>query len=68
MIADRGTSALKYRACAQNVPGATTVFSFWDAGLHKDEGSSALKHRACAQNVSDVAHSFYVYGCCPTHR
>jgi hypothetical protein len=68
MIADRGRSALKYRACAQSVSGATTVFSFWDAGLHQDEGSSALKHRACAQNVSDITHSFYIYGCCPTTR
>jgi hypothetical protein len=65
---DMGTSALKYRACAQNVLGVTTVFSFWDAGLQQDEDSSTLKHRACAQNVSDVTHSSYVYGCCPTHR
>ena len=43
---DKGTSALKYRACAQNVSSVTTVFPFWDAGSHHDEGPSALKHRA----------------------
>ena len=68
MIVDRGTSALKYRACAQNVAGAATVFSFWDAGLHQHEGSNALKHRACAQNVSDIFNSCYIYGCCPATR
>jgi hypothetical protein len=43
---DTGTSALEYRACAQNVSSVTTVFAFWDAGPQHDEGSSILKHRA----------------------
>ena len=46
---DKGTSALKYCARAQNVSSVTTILSFLDAGSHHDEGSSTLKHRACAQ-------------------
>jgi hypothetical protein len=63
-----GSSALKYRACAQNVSDLVIVFTFCDAGLHTDAGSIALKYRACAQNVSDITRSFYIYGCCPTTR
>jgi hypothetical protein len=60
---DMATSALKYRACAQNVSGVTTVFSFWDAGLHQDEGSSTLKHRACTQNVSHALKRYQSNRC-----
>ena len=35
---DEGASALKYRACTQNVLGATTFFSFWDAARNPDKG------------------------------
>jgi hypothetical protein len=65
---DEGPSALKYRACAQNVPDVFHRFYICDAGLHPDEGPSALKYRACAQNVPDVTRRFYILRCWPTPR
>ena len=59
----RGTSALKYRARAQNVSSVTTILSFLDAGSHHDEGSSTLKHRACAQNVSHALKRYHSKRC-----
>ena len=60
---DKGTSALKYRAHAQNVSSVITILSFLDAGAHHDEGSSALKHRACAQNVSHALKRYHCNRC-----
>ena len=60
---DKGTSALKYRARAQNVSSVTTILSFWDAGAHHDEGSSTLQHRACAQNVSHALKRYHSNRC-----
>ena len=60
---DKGTSALKYRARAQNVSSVTTILSFLDAGSHHDEGSSTLKHCACAQNVSHALKRYHSNRC-----
>jgi hypothetical protein len=58
--ADEGSSALKHRACAQNMLDITYGFQIWDAGVHAYQGSGGLKYGACAQNVLDVAHRFYI--------
>ena len=58
--ADEGSSALKHRACAQNMLDITYGFQIWDASVRAYQGSGGLKYGACAQNVLDAAHRFYI--------
>jgi hypothetical protein len=64
---DKGSSALKYRACAPICQTSLIFFTFRDAALHPDIGTSALKYRACTQKVLVVC-SFLILGCWPTPR
>jgi hypothetical protein len=61
LLPAEGSSALKYRACAQNASDIISSFHMWGGWpAPRWRFKCSLKCSACAQNVSDVIHSAHL--------